>query len=91
MTLSVKGLALTSGILWGVGCFLIALVNQIWPPYGDEMLALMGSLYPGYREIAGFGSVLVITFYALVDGAIGGAVFAWLYNKLADRPHAAAT
>ena len=27
----------------------------------------------------------VATFYALVDGAIGGAVFAWLYNLLARR------
>ena len=34
---------------------------------------------------ATFGSVLNVTLYALIDGAIGGLVFAWLYNLLVAR------
>jgi len=29
--------------------------------------------------------VAVVTFYAIVDGLVGGLVFGWLYNRLA-RP-----
>jgi hypothetical protein len=56
--------------------------NLIWPSYGEAFLAWSASLYPGYHGPAGLGSVIVVTLYALVDGAICGAVFAWLYNKL---------
>jgi hypothetical protein len=31
------------------------------------------------------GSVVTGTIYALVDGAIGGAIFGWLYNLVAVR------
>ncbi len=38
------------------------------------------SVYPGYTAEANFGQVILGTRYGLVDGAIGGAIFAWLYN-----------
>jgi len=90
MTLSIKGLALTAGVLWGGACLLMGLANLIWPSYAEGMLTMVASVYPGYHGPAGFGSVIVVTLYALVDGAVCGAVFAWLYNKLGSRPHAAA-
>jgi hypothetical protein len=31
------------------------------------------------------GSVITATLYGLVDGAIAGALFGWLYNLLAHR------
>ena len=37
---------------------------------------------------AGFGSVIVGTLYALVDGLIVGAIFAWLYNRLLGKREA---
>jgi hypothetical protein len=43
----------------------------------------MASLYPGYSGPAGFGQVIVGTLYGAVDAAIGGALFAWLYNRFA--------
>ncbi len=43
----------------------------------------MSSIYPGYRAMASFGNVIVGTLYALLDAAIAGAVFAWLYNMFA--------
>jgi hypothetical protein len=41
--------------------------------------------------LTGVGSVVTGTLYALVDGAIAGAIFGWLYNLLVRvRPSAAA-
>ena len=80
MTLSVQALTYTSAILWGLCVLLVGLANLIWPPYGGAFLELMRSVYPGYKAAAGFGNVIVGTLYAILDGAVGGAVFAWLYN-----------
>jgi hypothetical protein len=83
MKLNLKAFTLTAAIGWG-GCFLlVGLANLIWPPYGDAWLHLGQSIYPGYHGPGGFGSVIVVTLYALLDGAVGGAVFAWLYNLFA--------
>lgn len=83
MKLSIKGLALAGGIVWGAGYFLVGIANLIWPSYGQAFLDLGASVYPGYHGPGGFGSVIVVTLYALLDGAIAGAVFGWLYNRLA--------
>lgn len=80
MRLCVKTTALTIGVLWALCFFLVGLAQQIWPTYGVAFLELMDSLYPGYAP-AGFGSVIVGSVYALVDGAIAGAVLAWVYNR----------
>jgi len=81
MKLSVKGLALTAGILWAVVLFLVGIFNLI-NGYGESFLMMMDGIYPGYAYGGGFLSVIVATLYALLDGAVCGAVFAWLYNKL---------
>jgi hypothetical protein len=81
MKLSIKGLALASGILWGGSILLVGLINLIWPAYGVAFLDLAQSIYPGYG--AGFWGLIVGTLYGVVDGAVGGAIFAWLYNTFA--------
>jgi hypothetical protein len=90
MKLSVKGLAITLGLVWGVlGMLLVGLCNLIWPSYGVAFLEVMASLYPGYplypgyHATASFGQVIVGTMYGVVDGAVAGAVFAWVYNRFA--------
>ena len=80
MRLNVKALALTLGILWAAAVFLTGTVNLIWQGYGSALLQLIASLYPGYNAMPSIGSVIIGTLYALVDGAIAGLVFAWLYN-----------
>jgi TRAP-type mannitol/chloroaromatic compound transport system permease large subunit len=85
MRLDVTALALTAGLLWGAAMLVVAGANLVWPGYGRAFLELVGSIYPGYRPGAGIGSVVVGTLYALVDGVVGGAVFAWLYNRFARR------
>jgi hypothetical protein len=90
MKLSVKGMALASGLLWGASLFITGILNLMFPRYGVAMLDMMRSMYPGYAAMSGFGAVIVGTLYALVDGAIVGALVAWLYNMFA-RPGAAPT
>jgi hypothetical protein len=45
---------------------------------------LIASIYPGYSGASSLGQVVIGTLYGLVDGTIGGAVFAWVYNWLAE-------
>jgi hypothetical protein len=68
--LSVRGLALTGGILLGGYILLVGLANLAWPPYGAAFLATVESVYPGYASTAGFGAVIVGTLYAALDGVI---------------------
>ena len=86
---SVKGLALTGGSLWAACVFLVGLGNLVWPSYGVAFLEVARSLYPGYAHTAGFFGVIVGTLYALLDGAILGALIAWLYNRFRGRSGAA--
>jgi hypothetical protein len=87
MKLSVKSLALTCCIFGGATVLLMGLAHLIWPGYGTAFLELTASIYPGYH-VGGFGSVIVGTLYAALDWAIGGAIFAWLYNRFVSSPAA---
>ncbi len=81
MRLCVRSLALASAILWGGLFLLVAILNQLAGGYGAHLLDFAASIYPGYDGATGFGSVVLVTAYALVDGAIAGALLAWLYNR----------
>lgn len=85
MRCNVTALTLAVGLFWGTAIFLVALANLIWPGYGRAFLDIAASIYPGYHPGSGLGSVISGTLYALVDGAIAGAVFGWLYNVLSRR------
>lgn len=78
--LSPKGLGLALGVFWGVALALWTLVVILTgTSYSQEVLGLIGSIYPGYAvSWVGVGLGLV---YGFVDGLIGGALIAWLYNK----------
>ena len=81
MKFNTKALALTSGILWGVAMLAMGLANLVWSNYGQKFLQTMASVYPGYHATRSIAEVLIGTLYGVVDGLIGGAVFAWLYNR----------
>lgn len=83
MKLSIKALTYACAIVWGLAVLLVGVANLLWPPYGAAFLGLVSSIYPGYKAVANLANVVVGTLYALVDGAIGGAVFAWIYNQIA--------
>src|SRR6202521_4830021 len=85
MPLNTKALALTAAAVWG-GCLLLTgLANLALPPYGLGWLQLAASIYPGYHGPAGLSSVIVVTLSGVVDGAVAGAIFGWLYNQVARR------
>ena len=83
MKLDIKGLAITLGLIWGAAVLLVGIANLIWPNYGEAFLQVVASIYPGYTAGASVGQLILGTFYGLADGAIGGAVIAWLYNLFA--------
>jgi hypothetical protein len=84
MKLDIKAMSITVGLIWGVlAMFLVGVTNLIWSAYGRAFLEVMASIYPGYTATPSFGQVILGTLYGLVDGAIAGAVLAWLYNRFA--------
>ena len=85
MKLNLKALAFTSGILWAVAVLITGIANLIWSGYGTTFLQVIASIYPGYEVTRSFGAVVIGTLYALVDGAVGGLIFAWLYNLFVGR------
>jgi hypothetical protein len=87
MQLSVKALALACGITYALAVFVGGVTALVWPEWGARFMALVGSLYPGVHGVS-LGQVIVAAVYALVDGAIFGAIFAWLYNRFAQTPAA---
>ncbi len=82
MRLNVKALALASGLLWGIGLFFLTWWIIAFEGASGEP-TFIGRLYRGYT-ISPVGSVIGFL-WAFVDGLIGGAIFAWLYNVLARR------
>ena len=81
--LSVWGLACAGGLLWG-GCLLVVgTCHHIWPTYGTAFLDVLRSVYPGYGAATGSLGVLIGMFYGALDGAVAGALVAWLYNSFA--------
>jgi hypothetical protein len=85
MRFNVMALGATFALFWGGVIFLTAAANLIWPPYGLVFLEAISSIYPGYHPGSGARSVITAALYGVVDGAIGGLVFAWIYNLVVSR------
>ena len=82
MKLNITAFMLACGLLWGLGLFLatwwiIATGGATTDP------TFLSRIYPGY-SLDALGSVIGLA-WGFFDGLIGGAVFAWLYNRLAGR------
>jgi hypothetical protein len=83
MKLSLRAVAFTAAIVWGLSLLIVGVQNLLWPPYGKAFLDVMSSIYPGYKQQGTTGDVIVATLYAVVDGGIGGFITAWIYNLFA--------
>lgn len=81
MKLDTRAFAVTCGLIWGLGLFLAT-----WRVIGFDgatgQITGIGRIYRGYR-LTPLGSLIGLA-WALGDGALFGALFAWLYNTLAD-------
>ena len=82
MKLSPVAFAVTAAIVWGGAIFVIGGINALVPGYGDTVLAMVASIYPGYEASGSFGDLLLGSTYAFFDGLAGGFVFALLYNTV---------
>lgn len=82
MKLNVKAFALTCGIVWGLGVLLLTWwIIALDGATGE--ITFLGRIYRGYN-ISPLGSIIGLG-WAFADGAIGGVIFAWLYNLIAGR------
>ena len=82
MQLNVKALSLTFGLVWGIGLFLGTWwIMAFEGPTGEP--TFIGLVYRGYA-ISPLGSVIGLI-WGLVDGMIGGALIAWVYNRIVAR------
>jgi len=80
MKLSVKGLAFAFAVLWGGGVMLLVGLANMYCGYGQPLLDLMATLYPGYSGGGSVGQLFIGVGYGVVDGFIGGGILAWVYN-----------
>lgn len=78
MKLNVKALALAVGIVWGLAIFLVTYWFLVFG-YEGNTLAKLSNVYFGY-SVTWYGAFVGLI-WGFVDGLIGGALLAWLYNK----------
>ncbi len=82
MKLNVKAFALTTALIWGFGLFFITWWVILFEGASGTR-TIIGVVYRGYN-ISAVGSLIGLV-WGLVDGFVGGAIFAWLYNLLTPR------
>jgi len=82
MKINIRAFALTTGLFWGVGLFLITWWLIMFEGVSGEA-TIIGRVYIGYN-ITPIGSIIGFL-WGLFDGIVGGSIFAWLYNFLSSR------
>ena len=90
MKLCVRSMALTIGILWGGSLLFVTALAALRGTaegsyFGQDFLLAIASVYPGYKGTPDLTQALIGGGIGFVDGAIGGALLAWLYNCLASK------
>jgi len=83
MKLNVRALALAGGIVWGLAIFLITYWFLVFG-HGGTTLFKLSNVYLGY-SVTWYGAFVGLV-WGFVNGFIGGALLAWLYNKFAGKP-----
>jgi hypothetical protein len=80
--LSIKALAVAGGALWGVYMLLIAWSAWLFN-WGTGFVTVMSSIYIGFTPT--FLGGVIGAVWGFIDGAIAGAVIAWIYNIAAAK------
>lgn len=84
--LNPKALAIALGAGWGVYVFILGILSMFeirtfW--ISPELQQILATIYPGY-EATIVGSFIGL-FWAVICGAIGGYVIAWLHNFALEK------
>jgi hypothetical protein len=82
MKLNVAAFTLAFGIWWGSAIFFLTWW-LILMGADAKMLSVLQTVYVGYA-ITPLGSFVGLV-WGFLDGAVGGAILAWLYNLFAGR------
>lgn len=85
MRISLKAMVIAGAMLWGGAMLLVGLINLVDPNYGVNFLQMTNSVYPWFHTMHSWPGVLGRTVEGVIDGAIAGILFAWLYNTFAAR------
>jgi len=83
LRLSMKGMAIAGGLLWGAAILCVGIIHLVVPDYGANFLQAMSSVYPGLHSAGTMASVAIGTVEGLIDGAISGFILASVYNTFA--------
>ena len=82
MKLNIAAFALAFGVWWGGAVFLLTWWLILLGADAGTM-NLLQTAYVGYT-LSPLGSLVGLV-WGFFDGAIGGAILAWLYNLFAER------
>jgi ABC-type phosphate transport system permease subunit len=88
MRLNLSALTISLAVVWTALVFITGVAHSIWPGYGRSFLLVLASIYPGFSASGSFGDAIVGSLYALVDAAVIGFIFGWLYNLIAGAKNA---
>ncbi|MCH7805947.1 MAG: bacteriophage holin [Proteobacteria bacterium] len=82
MKLNVKAFAIALGLVWGGAVFVFGLWATFFTPAAG-IVDYLGQFYIGYA--VGFVGAIIGFVWGFADAAIGGLIFAWLYNLLVGK------
>ena len=78
MKLNIKVMAIAFGLVLGISLFVITWWIILLEGSSNST-TFIGKFYLGY-SLTPIGSIIGFV-WGLIDGAIGGVMFAWLYNR----------
>ena len=78
MNLNIKAMAIAFGLVWGISLFVITWFIILLEGSSDTT-TFIGKFYIGY-SLTPVGSLIGLM-WGIIDGAIGGVMFGWLYNR----------
>ena len=78
MNLNIKAMAIAFGLVWGISIFVITWCIILLEGPSDTT-TFIGKFYIGY-SLTPVGSLIGLM-WGIIDGAIGGVMFGWIYNR----------
>ena len=87
MKLKIGPLGFACGVVLGVSLLLIGLLSQCCDGFGAGFLTAFASIYPGFDGSGSVGDSILGALYGFMNGDLGGALIAWLYNSCSAKCH----